>query len=189
MPAKLGSRKDAEEQGCLLVGERLSTLRPQDFGAVEMNASAHEAFTHEGDGGRRAHDDAHVPVNLTHAAKARESAGGLRGVMGAVVRHHRAEGIKEECCLEEPFTPDSGGVEASVSIDAVTDFGRVQHAAERDPLPPRATVLTLGVGADGAADCRAGVAHETSSEHARVARTERVFRRVALEEHEQVGGV
>ena len=96
--------------------------------------------------------------------------------------------VQGKRCLEEPFTASSRGVQARVSINAVTDFGRVQHAAERDPFPPRATIFALGVGADGAADCRADVAHETGG-HARVARTERVLRRVAVKKREQVGGV
>ena len=111
-----------------------------------MNVLVHETFKHKSNGGCRAHDDVHALVNPTHAVEARASAGGFRDVMSAVAWHHGAKGIKEERCLEEPCMTSSRGAKASVSIDAVTDFGRVQHAAERDPFSPRATIFALGVG-------------------------------------------
>ena len=186
--AQLGASSDAKEHYSLLVGERLAAPRHQDFGPMKMNVLVHEAFKHKRNGGRRAHDDIHVLMHPTHAVEARASAGGLRGVMSTVAWDHRAKGIQEERCLKESFTASSRGVEACVCVNAVTNFGRVQHPAERDPLPPRATIFALCVGADRAADCGADVTHETG-EHARVARTERVFGRVALKKDEQVSRV
>ena len=120
---QLGAGSD--EHFSLLVSERLSAPRHQDFCTMKINVLVHEAFKHKRNGGRWAHDDAHVLMNPTHAAEARASAGGLCGVMSTVARDHRAKGTREERCLEESFTASARGVEARVCINAVTDFGRV----------------------------------------------------------------
>ena len=84
--AQLGAGGNAKEQCGLLVGERLSALRHQDFGTVEMNVLVYEAVKHKSNGGRRAHGNVHVLVKPPHAAEARASTGGICGMMSARLR-------------------------------------------------------------------------------------------------------